>query len=204
MATRGRPKGASGEESRALLLQVAAKEFAQNGYYGTKISTIVKGASLTQPVFYLYFQNKEAVFQELVDLFRIRLVDFVNKSRLEPALELNTVQERVTYGLANLLRFFSKNPDLTRIGFYISADADEIKKQLVIQIKENLDVEVSEGYFRTDFDTHLLAECLVGIIERLTFTQLLTQQKDPEAIANDIVKLFLYGIMGTGDGSPVP
>ena len=68
MAVRGRPKGASGEESRALLLQVAAKEFAQKGYYETKISDIVKGASLTQPVFYLYFQNKEAVFQELVDL----------------------------------------------------------------------------------------------------------------------------------------
>lgn len=31
MAVRGRPKGASGEESRALLLQIAAKEFAQNG-----------------------------------------------------------------------------------------------------------------------------------------------------------------------------
>lgn len=195
MAVRGRPKGASGEESRALLLQVAAKEFAQNGYYETKISDIVKGASLTQPVFYLYFKNKEAVFQELVDLFRVRLVDFVNKSRLQPALELGTVQERIASGLANLLRFFAKNPDLTRIGFYLSTDADEIKKQLVLQIKDNLDFEVKEGYFRDKIDTHMVADCLVGTIERLTITQLLTQQKELETIVNDIVHLFLYGII---------
>lgn len=195
MAVRGRPKGASGEESRALLLQVAAKEFAQNGYYETKISDIVKGASLTQPVFYLYFKNKEAVFQELVDLFRVRLVDFVNKSRLQPALELNTVHERIASGLANLLRFFAKHPDLTRIGFYLSTDADEIKKQLVLQIKHNLDFEVKEGYFQHKIDTHMVADCLVGTIERLTITQLLMQQKKPETIANDIVNLFLYGII---------
>ena len=68
MAVRGRPKGAIGEESRALLLQVATKEFAQNGYYETKISDIVKGASLTQPVFYLYFKNKEAVLSGISGL----------------------------------------------------------------------------------------------------------------------------------------
>lgn len=198
MAVRGRPKGASGEESRALLLRVAAKEFAENGYYETKISDIVKGASLTQPVFYLYFKNKEAIFQELVDLFRVRLVDFVNKSRLQPALESGTVKERIASGLANLLRFFSKNPDLTRIGFYISTDAADIKKKIVLQIQENLDFEVSEGYFRPDVDTQLVAECLVGIIERLTIAQLLTGQKESEVIANDIVHLFLYGIINEG------
>lgn len=195
MAVRGRPKGASGEESRALLLQVAAQEFAQNGYYETKISDIVKGASLSQPVFYLYFKNKEAVFQELLDLFRVRLVDFARKSRLQSALELGTVQERIAFRLANLLRFFAKHPDLTRIGFYLSTDADEVKKQLVLKIKGNLDFEVKEGYFRADIDTHMVADCLVGIIERLTLTQLLTGQKEPEAIANDIVQLFLYGII---------
>lgn len=47
---------------------------------------------------------------ELVDLFRVRLVDFVNKSCLQPALELHTIQQRIAASLANLLRFFAKHP----------------------------------------------------------------------------------------------
>ena len=39
MSIRGRKKGASGEQSRALILNIAAEEFAHHGYYETKIST---------------------------------------------------------------------------------------------------------------------------------------------------------------------
>ncbi|WP_100401531.1 TetR/AcrR family transcriptional regulator [Bacillus sp. FJAT-42315] len=195
MAGRGRPIGASGEESRALLLELAAKEFAQYGYHETKVSSIVQKASLSQPTFYLYFKNKEAIFEELESLFRLKMIAFVENSRLEPALELATMKERITYGLKSLLDYLSKNPDLTRIGFYISTKAVEIKRQLITQIKENLDFEVNAGYFRRDLDTQIVAECLMGMIERLTFSQLLSQQKEPAEIANDIVHLLLYGMM---------
>ncbi|TSI10758.1 TetR/AcrR family transcriptional regulator [Lysinibacillus sp. BW-2-10] len=195
MAERGRPKGANGEESRALLLEVAANEFAQNGYHKTKVSSIVKRASLSQPSFYLYFKNKEAIFEELEDLFRLRMIEFAKKSRLEPDLQLSTLKERIAYGLQNLLEYLAKNPDLTQIGFYISTRANEVKKQLVEQIKENLDFEVNVGYFRKDVDTQMVAESLIGIIERLTFSQLLSQQKEPAQIANNIVDLLLEGIL---------
>lgn len=195
MRERGRPKGASGEESRALLLEVAAKEFAQHGYHKTKVSSIVKGASLSQPTFYLYFKNKEAIFEELENLFRMRIINFTKQSRLQPMLELTTVKARITYSLKELLMFFVKNPDLTRIGFYLSTKADEIKIQIVAQIKDNLDFEVHAGYFRKDLDTQMVAECLIGMIERLTFIQLLPKQKEPEEIAGDIVNLLIDGMI---------
>ncbi len=195
VAERGRPKGASGEESRALLLEMAAKEFAQHGYHQAKVSSIVKAASLSQPTFYLYFKNKEAIFEELEDLFRFKMIDYAKKSRLQPAMELTTVKERIIYGIKNLLEFLVKNPDLTRIGFYMSAKANEIKQQLVELIKDNLDFEVSAGYFRPDLDTGVAAECVVGIIERLTFSQLLTLKKGPEEIASDIVHFLLHGMI---------
>lgn len=195
MAKRGRPIGANGEESRTLLLQIAANEFAKNGYHETKISSIVKRASLSQPTFYLYFKNKEAIFEELEDLFRLRMVEFARKSRLETDLPLSTIKERITYGLQSILVFLSKNPDLTRIGFYISSRANEVKRQLTAQIKDNLDFEVNIGYFRKNLDTQMVAECLVGIIERLTFSQLLTEKKEPTQIATHIVDLLLYGVL---------
>lgn len=195
MAERGRPKGANGEESRALLLEVAANEFAKNGYHKTKVSSIVKRASLSQPAFYLYFKNKEAIFEELEDLFRWRMMEFVKKSRLEPELQLSTLKERIAYGLRNLLEYLAENPGLTQIGFYISPRANEVKKQLVEQIEENLKFEVNIGYFRKGVDTQMVAESLIGIIERVTFSQLLSKQKEPAQVANNIVDLLFEGIL---------
>ncbi|MEQ6854290.1 TetR/AcrR family transcriptional regulator [Lysinibacillus capsici] len=195
MAERGRPKGASGEESRALLLEIAAKEFAQHGYHKTKVSTIVKSASLSQPTFYLYFKNKEAIFEELENLFHLRMMDLVKKSRLQPALEQTSVRARIIYNVKEILAFFAKNPNLTRIGFYLSTKADEIKAQIVNQIKENLDYEVDAGYFRKDLDTHIVSESLIGIIERLTFVQLLPKQKKPEELAQHIANLLIDGML---------
>lgn len=66
---------------------------------------------------------------------------------------------------------------------------------MVKQIKDNLDFEVDAGYFRKDLDTQTVAECLIGIIERLTFIQLLPQKKQPQEIATDIVDLLIEGML---------
>jgi TetR/AcrR family transcriptional regulator, fatty acid metabolism regulator protein len=192
---RGRKKGASGELSRARLLTIAAEEFAQKGYYETKVSSIVKRADLTQPTFYLYFQSKEAIFNELVDMFREKLSELTRQSRLEPGIDLNSLPERISIGLSAIFRFFAENPNLTRIGFFIAADSEIIKKQLASGIKENLISEQEEGYFHADIDMCIVAESLVGIIERLTLTKLFQELKSPESLANEIVNLFLYGMI---------
>ncbi|KOP79969.1 hypothetical protein AMS60_16650 [Bacillus sp. FJAT-21945] len=195
MGQRGRKKGSNGEQSRALLLSIAANEFAKHGYHDTKVSSIVKRAGLTQPTFYLYFQNKEAIFQELVELFRENLYSLTRKSRLEPGIELTSLSDRIAYGLAGIFIFFKENPDLTKIGFYESAIAEEIKKELAIQIEENLTSEVQNGYFSQAIDMCIFAESLVGIIERLTVTKLLPGLKGPNSLAEEIVDIFLNGII---------
>src|SRR6476660_8397026 len=126
MSNRGRKKGASGEQSRTLLLSIAAEEFANKGYHVTKISTLVKRAGLTQPTFYLYFKSKEAIFQELIDLFIKGLSDLTNESRLEPGIDFNSLPLRITKGLTGVLTFFSENQNLTRIGFFNSVESAEI------------------------------------------------------------------------------
>ncbi|QCJ41040.1 TetR/AcrR family transcriptional regulator [Bacillus sp. S3] len=195
MGQRGRKKGASGEQSRALLLSIAAKEFAQKGFYETKVSSIVKQANLSQPSFYLYFDSKEALFGELVDLFREELSDLTTKSRLEPGIEYSSLANRISNGLAAIFRFFVEEPDLARIGFFIADEADDIKHTLASQIKDNLTFEQQQGYFRPNIDMAIVAESLVGAIERLTISKLLQGQKSPEILANEIVTLFLNGIM---------
>ena len=199
MCNRGRKKGASGEQSRALLLTIAAEEFAKKGYYETKISTLVQRAGLTQPTFYLYFKSKEAIFQELIDSFIKGLSDLTTESRLEPGIDFNSLPLRITKGLSGIFTFFSKNQNLTRIGFFNSLESEEIKKQLALQIRDNLISEVNNGYFQSEMDMSLVAEILIGAIERLTLTKLFPGIKEPEEIASEIVHLFLKGMLSKSE-----
>ncbi|QQZ10035.1 TetR/AcrR family transcriptional regulator [Heyndrickxia vini] len=194
MGQRGRKKGASGEESRALLLTIAAEEFANKGFYETKVSSIVKQANVTQPTFYLYFQSKEAIFQELIDSFRDQLFSLTKVSKLEPGIVSENVPAQITDHLASIFTFFKNNPDLTRIGFFLAVESEDIKRQLASQIKMNLDSEVQNGYFLSNLDTSLFAEMLVGAIERLTLNQLFQGKETPENLAAKMVRLFLYGV----------
>ncbi|QED49332.1 TetR/AcrR family transcriptional regulator [Cytobacillus dafuensis] len=194
MNLRGRKKGANGQESRALLLKIAADEFAHHGFHGTKISSIVKKAQLTQPTFYLYFESKEAIYQELVDLFHEKLSFLTKKSRLEEGLDSHSLPIQIKHGLANILTFFMENQSLTRIGFFISPQSEVIKKQMAKQIEENLLSEVEKGYFNPNIDMSMVSEGLIGVIERLTLTKLFQGEKEPEALAREIVFLFLYGM----------
>ncbi|MFE8696615.1 TetR/AcrR family transcriptional regulator [Cytobacillus sp. FJAT-53684] len=195
MGQRGRKKGSNGEQSKALLLRIAANEFAENGYHGTKVSSIVKRAGMTQPTFYLYFENKEAIFQELVESFRGNLFNLTRKSRLEPGIEINSLSGRITYGLAEMFTFFKENPDLTKISFFESSTSEELKRKLALQIEENLASEVENGYFSASVDMCTFAESLVGLIERLTVTQLFPGIKEPNRLAEEIVDIFLNGVI---------
>jgi len=57
------------------LVSAAAEVFADSGYHASRISDIVRRAGVAQGTFYLYFQNKEAVFLELVNRFCTRILD---------------------------------------------------------------------------------------------------------------------------------
>lgn len=194
MGKRGRKQGSIGVESKAKLLTIATEEFATNGFHETKISTIVKKAGVTQPTFYLYFHSKEAIFQELVTHFRTKLTDLTKESRLETGLDVNTLPGRIAVGLSAIFNFLDEDHQLTKIGFFISTEADDIKSQIADQIASNLMSEQKDGYFRKDIDMRIVADGLVGVIERLTVTSLFKGLKKPDELAREIVDLFLYGL----------
>ncbi|MBY0162884.1 TetR/AcrR family transcriptional regulator [Cytobacillus firmus] len=189
-----RKKGANGQESRARLLIVAANEFAKSGYHQTKISTIVSRAGLTQPSFYLYFESKEAIFRELMEKFRSELKSLIEGSRLESGIDEAHVTGRLLGVLTGLFTFLGKDPDLTQIGFFIGDGSVIVKAEMAAMIEQNLKEEQRDGYFDRDSDMHIVAECLVGVIERLTSQQLLTGKRTPEDLARHVVSLFMHGI----------
>ncbi len=193
--TLAREKGAKGKESRLRLLHAAAKQFATHGFYTTKVSSIVAEAKLSQPAFYLYFESKDAVFEELVEMFRSRLQAVINDSQLpEQNGAKHSALDQLCHTLQSMFEYFYSHPDLTRIGFYLSPDANDIKLELVQGIEKMLRHEQQNSNFASDIPMNLVSECLVGTIERIVFTQLLPGQITPEELSVNIVRLYVSGL----------
>ncbi len=57
----GKPSGGSRSST------VARDVFAQRGYHAAKIDDIVAAAGIARGTFYLYFEDKRAIFEEIVD-----------------------------------------------------------------------------------------------------------------------------------------
>jgi len=176
-------------------LNIAAKQFALHGFHDTKISTIVKEANVTQPTFYLYFKSKEAIFQELIDVFKAKLHTRVEQSRLSSGIETAGLLERISNNIALIFQLFQENEEVARIGFFLSEEANEIKEQMAKQIEENLTAEVEDGYFHSNNDLSIVASAIVGIIGHLTLTKLWAGLKTPEELSTEVTRLFLYGLI---------
>src|SRR5438552_1828440 len=55
------------EERRAQVLATARRLFAERGYHNTSISEIIAACRIARGTFYLYFESKRAIFDELLD-----------------------------------------------------------------------------------------------------------------------------------------
>jgi AcrR family transcriptional regulator len=57
---------AQGSDKRALILAAALDEFSQNGFAAARLDDVAKRADVAKGTIYLYFKDKEALFQELL------------------------------------------------------------------------------------------------------------------------------------------
>ena len=59
-------RSATPEARRAAILDAALEEFTARGYEGARLDDVAKRAGVAKGTIYLYFADKEALFQELV------------------------------------------------------------------------------------------------------------------------------------------
>jgi AcrR family transcriptional regulator len=107
----GRPLSQRGLDTRRRLLDAAEQVFAELGYLDASIVKITEAAGVAQGTFYLYFDSKKAVFDELVrDLNqRVRHAMKDASSRGETRLESELL------GFQAYFRFTAEHPALYRI-----------------------------------------------------------------------------------------
>jgi AcrR family transcriptional regulator len=70
--TEKRARGPDKATRRQEILQSARDVFAKNGYHAAKVEDIVNAAGVARGTFYLYFEDKRAIFEEIVDRLLVR------------------------------------------------------------------------------------------------------------------------------------
>jgi len=113
--------GKQPSDPRQRLLDAGLKQFANRGYAGTSVQDITEEAKVTKPTLYYYFENKEGLFQALVDQAmdeRLRLMRQAAPPEKETVDQLTDIIVAVT-------DFARRQPDLLRLCFSVAFAAPE-------------------------------------------------------------------------------
>ena len=105
------PRTARGEKTRRRLLEAAEHVFSEHGYTEASVARITDRAGVGQGTFYLYFDSKLELFEELVEDLNHR----VRQAMSEGAAGATTRLEAERAGFAAFFRFTAEHPALYRI-----------------------------------------------------------------------------------------
>ena len=109
--TDGRPLAARGQRTRTRLLEAAERVFSDLGYNDASIVKITEAAGVGQGTFYLYFQSKAEIFDNLVRDLNRR----VRRAMSEAAAEGDSRIQSELNGFHAFFRFTAQHPALYRI-----------------------------------------------------------------------------------------
>jgi AcrR family transcriptional regulator len=107
----GRPLSARGLQTRRRLLDAAERVFGELGFLDASIVKITEAAGVGQGTFYLYFDSKRAIFDELVRDLNQR----VRHAMKEASSQGETRLDAELAGFQAYFRFTADHPALYRI-----------------------------------------------------------------------------------------
>jgi AcrR family transcriptional regulator len=187
------------EARREQVLRHAKRIFARKGYHRTNISDIIARARIARGTFYLYFENKRDLFEELLarvlDELRLR----IQRVRVGPA-EPDPV-EQLRANLRRVLALLLAERELTDIllnhatGFDRELDARiaDFYAKVVAQIQRSLDLGIAMNLVR-QCDTRVVANCILGGIKEVVAQASRARRRDIAMLVEEILDFGLRGV----------
>lgn len=151
------------EARRRMILDAATKLFGRHGYHATTVPMIVREADVSTGSFYMYFRNKEDVFNAaLEDLGQAiaHVMDQMKHSQPDPL-------KRMSQGAETLFMFLAANPEQARILIVessgLSPRLDKTRRSILLQQEEEVrqTLESAPSLFSVEC-TVVAARCVAG------------------------------------------
>ncbi len=194
---------------RAQVLRHAKRLFARKGYHRTNISDIVSQAKIARGTFYLYFENKKELFEELLNEALLEIGGRIYRIRM--ALGEPSPAEQLRNNLLRILDFVLTERELTDILLNHSLDLDrefegrvrEFYGQIIQQIQRSLDLGLEMKLVRP-CDTRVVAACILGGIKEVAGQTLRQPQCEVKHLAEEILNFGLNGVATSELLHPAP
>lgn len=194
-------------QTRRDLLRAAAVCFGAQGYLATSLTDIGREAIVTRGAVYHHFENKQALFEEVM---LEQLTSCV--AELRSATSRNDPVERAATALTRFLELCTAEPFHTivmeqgpiALGWQRWRELDQAHTLQVI--KEHLQALADAGVITveiTDMLTQLLYACLHEAADLVTHAPL-EQRAEIQQEAVGLVLRFLAGLGGPEQVSPTP
>lgn len=191
------PKRKDGQKTFDHIIETAKKLFSKNGYQATSINEIIEKSGIATGTFYLYFDDKFALYSYVLTKYR----HSIRKAISEGIQGAQTRYEKERLGIRAFLKFAWKDPLAYRI-IWESLFADKelfreyyetFSRDYIRQLKHAvLDKEV-----RDDIDLETLSYVLMGISNfvglQVLFRDTLTD-KDLDYIVDNVMKILYSGM----------
>jgi AcrR family transcriptional regulator len=184
---------------RAQVLRHAKRIFARKGYHQTNIADIISRARIARGTFYLYFQNKRDLFEELLAQVLDELRHRIERLRVGPG-EPDPV-EQLRNNLRRVLNFVLAERELTDIllnhsmGFdrVLDARIRDFYEKVADQIQRSLDLGIEMNLVRR-CDTRAVAYCILGGIKEVIGQASRNRRRDISRLAQEILAFGLCGV----------
>jgi AcrR family transcriptional regulator len=178
------PRGANGRElsqrgarTRQRLLDAAESVFAELGYHEASIVKITEGAGVAQGTFYLYFESKKQVFDELVRDLNRR----VRHAMKEASAQGETRVDAELRGFEAYFRFTAEHTALYRIIRQAEFVSPEMLRYHYERLAEGYVEGLREAMARGEvgeIDAEVTAWALMGAGELLGMRWILWERAD--------------------------
>lgn len=161
-------------ERRQSILNHAREVFARRGYHDAKIDEIVAEAGIARGTFYLYFKDKRAVFEEIVD----RAFTHIGMAivRVDPQDRGRSVAEQVKENIRRIVGTLLEDRSTTKILLTDAVGVDpafDRKLQSFYEVVENLLVEsLREGQelgIVAPGDPRMFAFLMMGVLKEILY-----------------------------------
>jgi AcrR family transcriptional regulator len=190
---------------REQILEHAAALFGRKGYHGTSISNIIQSAGIARGTFYLYFENKRAIFEELLDYLVIQIGKRIRTVDLGP--DSPSARDQLVGNITRVIELLGDNHALLSIllegavgldkGF-----ADKLGK-FYEQIADALETSLKRGQemgLVRECNTRIVALSTVGGLKEVLHGLLRDDGRatDINEIAEEILDVYSRGVIPEG------